>query len=173
MATRRRRREIALAALAARECVSVEHVRAVLARRVLYRLNVMYRLRSRMRRAGRGYQGKRLKSATQLKLAGEGRFHELLKLAGLTERAFAELVGLHPRKVQAWSGHPLHLWPEKFLENYVHNRNMAAMLAQHGWDPETFKAGRLPLAPTGRYPRTTEQGRALIEAAASAVREEE
>lgn len=168
----RAERETRLRAHAHTQGVELEHLRAVLRARAAYRLAQFFRLRSRKRRAGRGYPGARLKSATKFKLAGEGRFHELLKLGGLDERKFSELVGIHYQSVMAWAGHPLHAWPVQFLEHYVHNLNMAQFLAANGWDPEKFKPASLPLAPTGRYPRTTEQGRALIEAAASAVKEE-
>lgn len=168
-----REREGGFAAVAKREGVTVEHVKAVMRARLQYRLARIDRIRSRNRRTNPRlvYRHRRMKTDQHHLLSGEGRFHELLKIAGLDTHTFANLVGRNRKTVNSWQGFPLEQWPVLFLELLIHNKNMAQKLQQHGWNPDQFKAGHLPPAPTGRYPRTAEQGRELIRAAEKGVRE--
>lgn len=163
-------REAGYRTVAALHNVTVEHLKAVMESRRRYRLAQFYRIRSRVK-GKRTHPGARANSAQYL-LVGEGRFHELLKILGMTEKTFALFAGLHPENVRKWAGHPLQPWPIVLLEALAQNANMAKKLMQHGWNPDDFKAGQLPPAPTGRYPRTAEQGRALIRAAGKAVEKE-
>ena len=150
--------------LANQHAVSVDHLAEVVRARRVFRRAYFYRKRARKRALKRNPEARKFRFRSPVVLSGEGRFHELLRLAGLNERSFAEFAGITVSSVRRWYGFPLHGWPIALLEMYVHNQTMARFLVNRGWDPERFKASPLPRATQGQYPRTGIQGQQLLQA---------
>jgi hypothetical protein len=135
-------------------------------RRAAFRLGQMYRRRSRARTLAKNSSAKRRPMLTDkdIQYSGEGELHVLLRMSGLSITAFCKLTGLNVRSFHQWEGHPLTKWPIEFLKNYIWAQKMARELDMRGIDANVFKPVIEPVQmPTGRYPRTADQGNALTE----------
>ena len=86
--------------------------------------------------------------------AGEGEFHALLRLSGLTEQMFAKIAGITHGAVSKWSGHPLMRWPAHMLRLIIWAQNARAWMEKNSVNADQFNAV-LPtkLNQGGRYPR--------------------
>lgn len=142
-----------MARLAAQQEVSVEHYLAVVAARKKFR----------QARKERAFTPRTKQGVSQEYLyAGEGRFHELLRILNMSQEDFSRLAGLSYETVRSWYGFPMHGWQVALLEALAHNKAMADFLVSRGWDPAKFKPAPLRPYPSGHYPRTTQQGRELL-----------
>lgn len=90
--------------------------------------------------------------------AGEGELHPLLRVVGLTQKEFCAMAGMDERRFQRWYGHPLYSWPVELLRYYGWAQNMAKLLKEKGYDPDSLKP-KIPERPRkeGRYPRKAGQ----------------
>lgn len=146
--------------LAADIGVSVERFLEVVAARKRYRAAKAERRRRRQRFLALNPKAKS-RPREGVVFAGEGEFHALLREAGMSIKDYAQLAGYADFTVRGWNGHPMYHEPVLLLTHIIWARNMAAFLAERGWNAEDFKPKGLPRTTDGRYARTSEQGEAI------------
>lgn len=154
----------AMVTLTKRYPVTIDQLLEIQRRRAAFRNGRWHRRRARARtlaaNGGRPARKKRVNFGGKVVYAGEGEFHALLRELGWNEQKFADFAGVAVKTVHSWEGHPIALWPVQLLYYTLWAKNMAAVI---GHLAEKYRPRGVPPAPGGRYPRTREQGKKLLE----------